>query len=447
MEGVEPCPSTSSGSLTQHNSSNCQEPVQGTSQEVGIDGSGVRTRSKSRSESRKSVSQEGTSESKHFESDERSERKAQRSKSCNEPTNSLVSDNADSVSSKSQTDARGTSRSNRKRKNLETSESSQSTKKGRKSKSSSEKGKGIQAKCSGSKQEEDSDGEIFNEGKRKNSMTTRSQRAKEIGETRFVFDKVCDCKEESLLILHGRRVNVCACGEKLRQFLTMTGQLEEDGMSEASADPTVPVSDLDMFNRLSIEIMCYIFKYLSFKENLKMESLSSKIQKAVHSNLKLVTKIDFMEDIKDHRLFEDGLYKLTNWSLMRLISKLPKLKYINNFHPSGITRGRSSGNGPDELSTLGIASALMSSRTLQGIEISSLELLEVIGADMPHVTIGRFANRAKCFPPASGPAFSLKEELKLSTICLVGCKIVQLPAMDTHLEQLHLRFVVTGFNM
>lgn len=275
--------------------------------------------------------------------------------------------------------------------------------------------------------------------KKCSNITTRAQRAKEIGKTRFVFDKVCACdeKHQYMFVVGGNKLKGCHCGKVTEQFLKLTG-----GSDISTCTETRAWKNRDMFSRLSIEIMCYIFRYLGLKDLLRMETMSTKIQKAVHASFKLVTEIDFMENITDQTLFEDGLCKLTNWSLMRLMSKLPKVKNIYNFHPAGISKNaKSSTNGPDDLSTMGIVTALMSSKTLNGIEISSLQLLEVITKDLPHVTIlGRFTNRNRVFPTGLGRGYQFKEESKITSLHLVGCKLWNLPSMDLHLEHLYLRY-------
>lgn len=277
------------------------------------------------------------------------------------------------------------------------------------------------------------------------NVTTRSHCAKAVkvdGERRFVLDQVCDCSEDekfTLNFLNGSHIRSCKCGKLLTQFLKLTDCSNVD-------EPDLRESKDDMFCKLSIEMMCCVFKYLSLKELLRMELMSKKIQSAVHATLKLITHIDFMEDISDHRLFEDGLHKLTNRALMRLIAKLPRLKNMYNFHPAGLKNSSElyrSSSCPDELSVDGIVTALMSSKTLDGIEISNLELFEVITRDAPHLKIlGRFANREKCFPTMCSRSIELTEESRVTNIHLVGCSVSQLPPMDTHLEHLYLRYLV-----
>ncbi|KAH3794565.1 hypothetical protein DPMN_148102 [Dreissena polymorpha] len=259
---------------------------------------------------------------------------------------------------------------------------------------------------------------------------TRAMLSNELGVTRFTLDNVLNCKcpasQHYTFYIDGKKNHGCSCGKRLFEFLKLTGRLE-------SKEPVIENAE-DNFAKLSIEILCYIFQFLSLRELLRMESLSTKIQKAVRARLKLMKDIDLMEDIADRRLFEDGLKGLTNFSLMRLIAKLPNVQNIFNFHPTL--------DGKNDLTLLGIAAALMSSKTLQGIEISNLDLLGLISVDAPHLKIlGQFSNRLRCFPSEVMPCNVLVAETKVTSLHLVGCNLFYLPPMDAHLEHLYLRFV------
>ena len=274
-----------------------------------------------------------------------------------------------------------------------------------------------------------------------NSVKTRSRGKLEIGKTKFTFDSVsCECPENEhyTLYLDGIKNLGCSCGKRQYEFMKLIGGLEEK--------KAIVVTHEDQFAKLSIEILCYIFKYLTIKQLMRLESLSTKIQKAVLARLKLTTEIDFMEDVGDHRLYENGLTRLTNYSLMSLISKLPSIRNIYNFHPAYLSSSYPTNrNAKNDLSVLGVVSAFMSSKTLEGIEISSLDLLEVISADLPHLMIlNRFSNRERAFPSQTlqtGPPRVLKEEMKVTNLHLVGCNLFHLPSMDGHLEHIYLRWV------
>ena len=271
------------------------------------------------------------------------------------------------------------------------------------------------------------------------TMTTRSMRAKKVGVTRFIFDKVCDCSENKHfnIFTDGGLIRGCPCGKRYEQFLKLTGGFDKqpgDGTDVKKKSRRC----VDYFSVLSLEMICHVFQYLTLREVLRFESLSRKLQKAVHAALAVREEIDFNEEIGDRCLFNDNLDTMTNKMFSCLLKKLPRVRNIYNFHPANVSSISSSNS--DILTTTGVCNALKECKFLEGIEISNMDLLESIVSSNAHPKIiGKFANRNQEFPVLHGGTTVLKEESRITNLHLVGCSLYYMPQMDNYLEHLYLR--------
>ncbi|XP_060600574.1 F-box only protein 38-like [Ruditapes philippinarum] len=273
------------------------------------------------------------------------------------------------------------------------------------------------------------------------SITTRSMRAKKVGVTRFVFDKVCDCAENKYfnIFTNGGLIRGCPCGKRDEQFMKLTGEFDKCKEGETNSVRRSRAHG-DYFSVLSVEMICHIFQYLTLREVLRFESLSSKLQRAVYACLAIREEIDFNEEIGDKGLFNNNLPNMTNKMFSSLLRKLPRLRNIYNFHPANISSFSSSGS--NVLTTPSVCDALTECKFLEGIEISNMDLLENIVSKNDNLKIiGKFANRNREFPVLHGGTTVLKEDCWITNLHLVGCSLYYMPQMDNHLEHLYLRMV------
>ncbi|XP_045204705.2 F-box only protein 38-like [Mercenaria mercenaria] len=274
------------------------------------------------------------------------------------------------------------------------------------------------------------------------TVTTRSMRAKKVGVTRFIFDKVCNCSENVYfsIFTDGGLIRGCPCGKRYEQFMKLTGGFETFLNRDASGKDKKSRNAVDYFNVLSVEMICYIFQYLTLKEMLRFESLSKKLQKAVQASLSIREEIDFNEDVCDKRLFENNLPNMTNKMFSSLLSKLPRLRFIYNFHPANISSYLNVSS--DVLTVAAVVDTLVACKSLEGIEISNMDLLENIVSKTSHPKIiGKFQNRNPQFPVLNGSTTVLKDDSRITNLHLVGCSVYYMPQMDSHLEHLYLRMV------
>lgn len=273
-------------------------------------------------------------------------------------------------------------------------------------------------------------------------MTTRSVRAKEVGVTRFKCDKVSDSSENVYIKIYtdGGVVKGCLCEKKFEQVKRPTCTHDSFDDKDISSKLKKSIRRVDYFNELSMELICYIFQYLTLREVLRFESLSKKLQKAVHASLSVREDIDFNEEVTDKTLFECNLPNLTNHMFTRLLNKLPRLRFMYNFHPANLLQNGSTDE--DILTVLSVCDAILSCKSLEGIEISNMSLLEHLVRTSAHPKIiGKFQNRNQQFPVSSGNMMVLKDNSKITNLHLVGCSVYHLPQMDEHLEHLYLRMV------
>lgn len=193
--------------------------------------------------------------------------------------------------------------------------------------------------------------------------------------------------------------------------------------------------DTNWFSTLSLEILCRILDYLPFKDVLKLDHKSKLLHEAVSLHLRVKKKIDFTAN----EIFGWMSDKITDKTLTKLLSRCRDLEYIQGFHVPCLAKRRA--RGLDSLSVPGITEALDLCKTLKGIEISDIFLLEAILAYLPRVEIlGTFKNRIGSFPVDDANTLKLSENPRITSLHLIGVNIPELPPL-MYLKHLQLRWV------
>jgi F-box protein 38 len=202
---------------------------------------------------------------------------------------------------------------------------------------------------------------------------------------------------------------------------------------------TVSVAQ-DRLSQLSLEVLCRIMNYLPLREMACLELMCQRLRTAVSMHLRLAQIIDLSEDGGSSA----GIYswmpaRMTDKVFDSLIARCPELELVRGLHPRNGQLTRYWSRGGNSLSVGGIIAALRMAYRLQGVETSSVELLEAILNELPKVQIiGPFRNRDGVFPPQH--AIKLTANPRLTHLFLTGVSLPGLPCMD-YVRHIQLRWV------
>jgi F-box protein 38 len=196
----------------------------------------------------------------------------------------------------------------------------------------------------------------------------------------------------------------------------------------------------DHLSDLSLEVLCHILKYLPLRELACIELMSQKLRTAVSMHLRLARIIDLSENGGSSAgIFSWMPAHMTDRVLDSLIARCPDLELVRGLHPRNGQLTRYWSRGGKSLSVAGIVAALRMAYRLQGVETSSVELLEAILTDLPRIQIiGPFKNRDYVFP--SQHTVSLTANPRLTHLFLTGVSLHGLPCMD-YVRHVQLRWV------
>ncbi|XP_005993429.1 F-box only protein 38 isoform X2 [Latimeria chalumnae] len=191
----------------------------------------------------------------------------------------------------------------------------------------------------------------------------------------------------------------------------------------------------DYMNKLSLEVLCHIFRYLPLQDIVCMECLSCKLKEAVTLYLRVVKIVDLCAG----RWWEYMPLGFTDSSFLTLLKKMPDLEQLYGLHPRHLERRRVRGH--EAFSIPGLLEALQACPNLLGVETSHLELVEAIWNYMPQVHIlGKFRNRNGAFPIPPENKLTIPVGAKIQTLHLVGVNVPEIPCIPM-LRHLFLKWV------